>query len=378
MTRIDFPYLMSDRDRRGIERLYVRRLGRKIRIRAKPGTEAFAGAYAEALHVLSQAHIADRPVLKGAPAGTLGWLAACYFASVEFRRLDPKSQFTRRGIIEACLREPRKPGSRDLMRDCPLSVVSPAHIKMLRDRKAATPAAANSRKYLSSMFGWAIEQGLVRFNPAREVRRVRYATAGFHSWTVDEVRQYEKRHPVGTKARLAFALLLFLGPRRGDVVTLGRQHERDGWLRFVPRKTRYKRLEATEKPILPILADIIARSPTGDLTYLVTEYGRPFTASGFGNWFRARCDEAGLPHCSAHGLRKAGATIAAENGATDRQLMALYDWTSEKQANVYTAAANRKRLAGQAAQLLARDQSANTEVSHQSVPPKKLEDRSSG
>jgi integrase len=318
-------------------------------------------------------------VLKGAPAGTLGWLAACYFASVEFRRLDLKSQFTRRGIIEACLREPRKPGSRDLMRECPLSVVSPAHVKMLRDRKAATPAAANNRrKYLSSMFGWAIEQGLLRFNPAREVRRVRYATDGFHSWTVDEVRQYEKRHPVGTKARLAFALLLFLGPRRGDVVTLGRQQERDGWLRFVPRKTRYKRLEPTEKPILPILADIIARSPTGDLTYLVTEYGKPFTATGFGNWFRARCDEAGLPHCSAHGLRKAGATIAAENGATDRQLMALYDWTSEKQANVYTAAANRKRLAGQAAQLLARDQSANTEVSHQSVPPEKLKVRSSG
>jgi hypothetical protein len=86
------------------------------------------------------------------------------------------------------------------------------------------------------------------------------------------------------------------------------------------------------------------------------------------------------PGCpiAAPGLRKAGATIAAENGATDRQLMALYDWTSEKQANVYTAAANKKRLAAQAAQLLVRDQSANTEVSHQSVPPGKFEDRSTG
>jgi len=379
VTRIDFRYLMSDRDRHGNERLYIRRHGRKIRIRAKPGTEAFALAYADALHALNRGLPTDCPMIKGAPAGSLGWLAACYFASVEFRRLDPKSQATRRGIIERCLREPRKPGSPDLMRDCPVSVLSAVHVKMLRDRKAATPAAANNRrKYLSSMFGWAVEHGLLRFNPAREVRTIRYATAGFHSWTVDEVRQFEARHPVGSKARLALALLLFLGPRRGDVVTLGRQHQRDSWLRFVPKKTRYKRLEPSEKPILPVLADIIARSPTGDLTYLVTEYGNPFTASGFGNWFRARCDEAGLPHCSAHGLRKAGATIAAENGATDRQLMALYDWTSEKQANVYTAAANRKRLAAQAAQLLARDQSANTEVSHQSVPPKKFEDRSSG
>ena len=83
----------------------------------------------------------------------------------------------------------------------------------------------------------------------------------------------------------------------------------------------------------------------------MTEYGKPFTATGFGGWFRTRCDEAGLHHCSAHGLRKAGATTAAENGATDRQLMALYDWTSEKQANVYTAAADRKRLAADAAKL---------------------------
>ena len=172
MTRIDFPYLMSDRDRHGNERLYVRRHGHKIRIRARPGTESFAQAYADALHALTQGDIVDRPALKGAPAGTLGWLAACYFASIEFQRLDPRSQFTRRGIIEGCLREPRKPGSRDLMRDCPLSVLSPAHVKMLRDRRAAKPGAANNRRrYLSSMFGWAVEHGpLPAFPPGRWTR----------------------------------------------------------------------------------------------------------------------------------------------------------------------------------------------------------------
>jgi integrase len=219
------------------------------------------------------------------------------------------------------------------------------------------------------MFGWAVEHGLLRLNPAREIRKVRYATAGFHTWTVEEVRLFEARHPIGTKARLAFALLLYLGVRRGDVVTLGRQHVNDCWIRLVPRKTRYRNLDVSQKPILPVLADIIARSPTGALTFIETQYHRPFTTNGFGGWFRARCDEAGLPHCSAHGPRKAGATLAAENGATDRQLMALYDWSSEKQANIYTAAANRKRLAAQAARLLASDQTANTEVSHLGVPP---------
>lgn len=153
-----------------------------------------------------------------------------YFASVEFRRLDPKSQMTRRGITEDCLREPRKPGSLDVMRDCPVSVISAAHIKMLRDRKAATPGAANNRrKYLSSMFGWAVENGLLRLNPARQVRKVRYSTSGFHTWTVDEVCQFEEKHPIGTKARLALGLLLYLGVRRGDVRHLGTP-ARQGWM----------------------------------------------------------------------------------------------------------------------------------------------------
>jgi integrase len=355
MTRAHFPHLVSDRDRHGNLRYYVRRHGRKIRIREKWGTEAFALAYADALRASSAS-----PLASAALPGTFGWLAACYFASAEFTKLNPKSQTTRRLVIESCLREPRKPGSRDLMRDCPISIISAAHIKMLRDRRASHPGAANNRrKYLSSLFGWAVEQSKLRFNPAREIRKVRYASEGFHTWTVEEVRQFEACHPIGTKSRLALALLLYTGVRRGDLVTLGRQHAKDGWLRFIPKKTRHRRQRISEKPVLPILADIIAKSPTGDLTYLVTAYGKPFTAAGFGNWFRARCNEAGLPHCSAHGLRKAGATIAAENGATDRQLMALYDWDTAAQANVYTAAADRKRLAGEAAKLLADDQTEN-------------------
>jgi integrase len=375
--RIDLPYLMLDHDRHGNLRIYVRRNGRKVRLREKPGSEAFARAYSDALHALDVSRPSESPAIKGAAAGTLGWLAACYFASAEFRGLDVQSQVTRRSVIEDCLREPRRPGSPDLMRDCPVSAVSAAHVKMLRDRKATKPGAANNRrKYLSAWFGWAVEQGLMRSNPAREVRRIRYATEGFYTWTVDDVRRFEERHPIGTKARLALALMLFLGVRRGDLVTLGRQHVKAGWLRMVPRKTRYKRLDPSEKPILPILNDIISRSPTGDLTFLVTGFGKPFTAKGFGAWFRARCDEAGLPQCTAHGLRKAGATIAAENGATDRQLMALFDWKSPKQANVYTAAADKKRLAADAAKLIVGDRIANVDCPTAIAPPGFLKGKS--
>jgi hypothetical protein len=99
---------------------------------------------------------------------------------------------------------------------------------------------------------------------------------------------------------------------------------------------------------------IIAASVTGARTFLVTEYGEPFTAAGFGAWFRARCDEAGLRHCSAHGLRKAGAARAAENGATPHELMAIFGWLRLKEAERYTAAVQR-RLARNATRLLTRE-----------------------
>ena len=352
--RIDFPYLMVDRDRHGNKRVYVRKHRRKVRIREKIGTEAFARGYADALDFLGGPAAAPAKTVTGPKPGSLGWLAARYFGSMEFKALDSKSQVTRRAIIDDCLREPLRPGAPEVMRDCPLASLSPAHIKMLRDRKAVTPGAANNRrKYLSTLFGWAVEDGTLRTNPARDVRKVRYATEGFYTWTVEDVRKFEARHPVGTKARLALALLLFLGLRRGDVVTIGSPNVKDGWLHLVPRKTRYRRKSVSQKPILPALAEIITKTPlVGRETFLVTQYGKPFTAAGFGGWFRDRCDEAGLPLCTAHGLRKAGATVAAENGATDRQLMALFDWTSAAQANAYTGAADRKRMASEAARLM--------------------------
>lgn len=355
-VEIDLPYMVSDPDRRGNPRLYVRRFGRKIRIHETPGTKAFATAYAAAVQKLSARTPTVEPRKPAGPLPrTLGWLVMLYLADREVQKLA--SYQTRKGVLEECLDEPLEPDSPDLMKDCPIKALAPVHVKMLRDRKnnAGLPGAANNRrKYLSAVFGWAIEQDppLMQTNPCRDAKKVEYATDGFHTWEASEVRQYLQRHGSGTKARLALAILLFLGVRLGDAVKLGPQHRRDGWMRMVPRKTRHRRLEVSEKPVLPALADVIDESDVGHLTYLVTEYGKPFSAKGFGNRFGKWCREAGLPHCTAHGLRKAGATILAENGATVPQLMAIYDWRTPGQAEVYIRKANRKKLAGDAMPLL--------------------------
>jgi integrase len=351
---IDLPHLSQERDRHGNIRLYVRRHGRRLRLRIPRDDPGFLDAYRNALESLDGLRPSPAKAIKKiAPRGSLGWLVTLYFGSEEFKKLA--SGPTRRAVIEECLRETVRDGSTDFMADCPLSFVSAAKIKRLRDLKKDLPGAANNRrKYLSAMFGWAVEEGHIKTNPAREVRRVKYASNGFHTWTLAEVAQFIERHPIGTKPYLALCLLLFTGVRKGDMVKLGRQHTWRGLLRFVPSKTKHVRMNFSEKPILPPLAKAIEAGPIGDLTFLVTQYGRPFTAKGFGNWFRRCCNEAGLPHCTAHGLRKAGATILAENGATSPQLMAIYDWSTPAQAEVYIRAADRTRLASQAMPLLAK------------------------
>jgi hypothetical protein len=69
----------------------------------------------------------------------------------------------------------------------------------------------------------------------------------------------------------------------------------------------------------------------------------------------------------------AGATIAAENGATEHQLMAIYGWESPKQAAPDTRHADRRRLTGDAMHLIAVARPADAgQVNNQSESPEPL------
>lgn len=351
--KIDLPYLKEDTDRNGNMRLYVRVKGHKIRIRATPETPEFLAAYQSAVKELRGS---EAPKKKPQPLakGTFEWLGETYFkASPLFRKLDPASKATRKNILRSCFAEPKKPGETTRIGDCPLAALTPQHIQVLRDRKIDAPGAANNRlKYLSALFAWAVEANLMKHNPVRDVMRAKYASDGFHTWSPDEVDQYIERHPIGTKAYLALALLLYIGARGCDMVTFGRQHVKNGEITFRPSKTKKTTGKVLILPVLPALQAALDAGPTGELTFLVTTYGKPFTAAGFRNWFRDRCDEAKLPHCTGHGLRKAGATIAAENGATEAQLMSIYGWETAKEAARYIKAARQRKMAAGAMGLI--------------------------
>lgn len=88
------------------------------------------------------------------------------------------------------------------------------------------------------------------------------------------------------------------------------------------------------------------RLPAAPIRFLVTtQFGKPFTDAGMGNRMRKWCDEAGLPHCSMHGLRKAMSRQLAEHGATDAQGQAVTGHKKDKTFQHYRAKANRAALA---------------------------------
>ncbi len=117
--------------------------------------------------------------------------------------------------------------------------------------------------------------------------------------------------------------------------------------------------------------DIIAATPTGDMTFLVTEFNKPFTVAGFGNWFGDACGKAKLDK-SLHGLRKLAATLAANGGATAHELMSQFGWTTVAQAEVYTRGADRERLGKKSSRIVS-EQLENVLVPHQNPGEGKLE-----
>lgn len=343
------PGCVEDTDRHGNVRIYYRAKGtKKVRLRGTPWTLEFMAAYEDAMGE------APKPAKSGIGVGTWRWLCTKYFAEcADYKRLDPRTRHVRRLILEATFEEPIAPGSPRSFGDMPLSKMTADAVEVLRDRKLEFPEAANARvKAIRQVLKFGVRRKFVSFNPSRDVEYLRTGSTGYHTWTVDEVRQFQERHAVGTKARLAFALLIFTGQRRSDIVRFGKQHAKGGKLTFTQHKGRNRKPKHLVLPILPALQQVIDASRCGDLTFLVNDLGRPFTEAGFGNKFRDWCNQAGLPHCTAHGLRKAGATIAANNGATSRQLMAIFGWDTLRMAELYTRRADQERLAGDGMHLL--------------------------
>jgi len=338
VTRPRLPkHVHAFTDRHGHARHYLRIPGRPSAALPNPieGWDAFMRAV-EAARL--EAEAAPRKLVRVAAPGSVDDLVTRYYRSAEFLATSKETQRTRRGIIE---RMRRQHGAK------PVSHITEKVMRDAMARRVTTPAAANNfLKVMRLLMTFAVSQRMLRDNPTRDVPRLKVRTAGFATWTEEDIAQYEATHPPGSRARLAMALGLYLGQRRGDVVRLGRQHVRGRVITVLQAKTGST---ATIR-IHPELHAELARLKPGQLTFLQTAYGKPYTPAGFGNAFREWLTEAGLPpHLSFHGLRKAAARRLAEAGASAREIMSVTGHTSLAEAERYTRAVDQARLSDQAA-----------------------------
>ncbi|TFV75928.1 integrase [Bradyrhizobium frederickii] len=337
--RVALKYICEDVDRHGNVRCYVRAPGkRKVRIRAMPGTPEFMEEYQAAITTAAEAPLRQADEAK---RGSFRYLCIRYYSSAAYKALDVSTRNWQRRALDEIAQDH---GAKQV------ATMQARHVRRLRDAKTETPAAANQRlKALRALFTWANEAEETSVNPTIGVRKLKYQSDGHHTWTDDEIQRFHERHPLGSQARLALDLLRYTTGRREDAPRLGRQHVRDGRIRFRQAKNEHRNPVDIDIPVHPALAESIAAAKvTSNMTFLLTEFGKPFTANGFGNKFKDWCRQADLPHCSAHGIRKATLTKLAERGATPHEIMAVGGHRSLEEVERYTAKARRSTMADSA------------------------------
>jgi len=344
---IGFPNVTAMRDRHGRIRYRYRKVGdRTVYLPALPGSPEFADAYAAA--------VGGKRVIgaERTKAGTVDALAVAIYKSAEWGQLAVSTRATYRGIIERL---------RTDYGQLPVRGIRHEHVLTMRDRRQATPSAANNMvAVLRWMMTFAVDRNLRPDNPVLNVKPLKISTDGFHTWTEDEIARFEARWPVGTRERLAFDLLLYTAQRSGDVRQMGRQHIRDGRI--------YVRQEKTGAQLLIKIHDHLAASlatvPAGQLLFVMTQFAEPYTQAGFGNWFSDACRKSGLPQCSAHGLRKSAATRLADVGCSEAQIMAITGHKTAKEVQRYTRARDQMRLADDAIAMIGGTQSEQNLANH--------------
>lgn len=329
-----FPYVSEFEDNRGKLRRRFRRGNVSRYINGEPGSPAFMEAYTAAL---TDSAAKGGPISSKRPKeGSVGALVASYYASRNYLGLRKSTQVSYKNVIEPF---------REECADWPVALLTRKWIEreMAKqiDRK---PRANNWLKRMRALWDHAIDLGLTETNPARTVKL--YKLGGGHKeWPEHLIEQYQARHKTGTMARLALDLLLYTGQRRSDIVVMSKSHVRNGEIRISQKKTDH----VLYIPLHPKLQISIAETPSKCTTYLCTEYHRPFTPDGFGNWFRKQCQRANIPDgYSAHGLRKAAGYRLADAGCSAHQIMSVLGLRSLSVAELYTRGHDQKKLAREA------------------------------
>jgi integrase len=272
--------------------------------------------------------------------GTLAALASSYFGSPKYHALAPSSRRNYRRVIDGFLKDHGHRRADQIRRD---------HIDVIIGKMAEKPGAGIVLlKRIRTLLRYAISIKWLKHDPT--VGATSYRSREFHTWTEQELAQFEAFWPEGSRQRLAYALLLYTGQRGSDVHRMAYTHIDGSTIEVVQQKTGQE--AADEKLVIPIHRNLqreLGLAKRRHMVVLASAFGQPFSVKGFGQFISDAIRAAGLPsRCKAHGLRKAAARRLAEAGCTAKQIQAITGHRSLEEVERYTRRADQKRLARQA------------------------------
>ena len=331
MTKLDLKYVHRKTNKLGKPFFYFRKKGApSVRLPGEPGTNAFMSAYG---HCMEDTPIGANANPHKVKLGSMAALAYAWYQSADFQSLRVEStQKNYRRVVDKFL---------EAHGEKPIAQLERRHLRDIINARGKTPGAANELlKRIKQLLRFAIDNDWILVDPSIGVRKVRYTATPYHSWTEDEAAKYLEFHKPGTKAHLVFMILSHTGVRKSDLIRLGRGNRRSDTLVVQQKKTDQPVTIPLHYNLTPLLDSITDR-----LIYVQTDHNKPFTANGFGNWFREQCDLAGLKQCSAHGLRKLVAKRLAEAGCGENTISAILGWKDTRQAALYTKEADREKMA---------------------------------
>jgi integrase len=327
MTKVELPYVKRYRDRRGVWRYYFRRQKRSFgALPGQPGSPEFMEAYSNFLD--------SKPEPTGKAPGTFGRVITNYYSSVNFINLKPSSKRNYRYVLEPLAKEH---GHK------PAALLTDEDVRdIIESIGARSPQMANlTKRVLRNMLIIAYERKWIP-RPVTGGRIVSYKGGKHHTWTQGEMDIYEARWPLGTRERLAYALLLYTDQRGGDVVRMRRGDIVNGEIRLVQEKTG----TVMVIPIHPELMAAIKEFKFNGLTLIGDRQGRPISRSALTELIKKAVSLAGLPaHCVPHGLRKSMLVRMAENEATTKEMQSISGHRSTKEIERYVIDANQASLA---------------------------------
>jgi integrase len=336
MTKFELPFVDAQRGRDGaVKYWYFRRSGRRWRLPGTPLSVEFMEAYQRLVAETNSTTQAAYAQLPHYGPDSFGRLVNEYLASGVVRDLkaSTKAEYTR--VLGKLVERHGQKLVRDLKRP---------HVRKIRDAEAETPAKANTIvRILKLILNFAIEEEWIEVNPAAKVKLLKVGE--WRAWSDEECAKFEARWAPGTMQRRAYALALYTGQRKGDLVLMSRAHRRAGTIRVVQGKTGAELWIPEHRELLAELS----RGVSGHMSLLTTSQGKAFDAVYFGAWFADAIDAAELPDdCVLHGLRKTATRRLAEAGCTTEEIKSITGHASDPMVARYAKAANKQRLASAA------------------------------